>query len=263
MSVSTTTMRASDGSIVKLEYHDALPSTSELARAYAQNNYPDRYVVLAEGRKKLDQDGRFRGEVTKGLYMSCILRPSIFPSQAGLLRALTAVALTSGLMEHTSAKLGIGWVSKLYCNGKIIGDCSIEGRIDSFKSYEYIIVNFSVSMSKSDFPPRLTDLVRKVFEGENNSVPLIIAKTVLNKFFPLYTNMKNNTKFMDEYRKLFLLRGHKVRYFINGKKQTCKVLGVHDKNCALMVEDRSKKVVHILTPSAVIIPKKISIKKAR
>ena len=216
--------------------------------------------MLAEGRKKLDQEGRFRGEIERGIFMSCILRPSIFPSQAGLLSALSAVALTTALMEHTSAKLGIGWVSKLYCNGRIIGDSTIEGKLDSFKSYEYIIVNFSVSMNKDDFPPRLTDLVRKVFEGENNSVPLIIAKTILNKFFPLYVNMKSQTKFMDEYRKLFVLRGHKIRYFKDGKKQTCKVLGIDENECALLVEDRNKNVVPILKPSSVIIPRKISIK---
>ena len=101
--------------------------------------YPDRYVVLAEGKKKLDQEGRFRGEVEKGVFMSCLLRPSIFPSQAALLSSLSAVALTTALSEHTSAKLGIGWVSKIYCNGRIIGDCTIEGKLDNFTSYEYII----------------------------------------------------------------------------------------------------------------------------
>jgi BirA family biotin operon repressor/biotin-[acetyl-CoA-carboxylase] ligase len=253
-------MRASDGSIVKLECHDALPSTSELTRKYAMRGYADRYVVLAEGKKKLDQEGRFRGEVEKGIYMSCLLRPSIFPSQASLLSSLSAVALTTALEEHTSAKLGIGWVSKIYCNGKIIGECTIEGKLDNFTSYEYIIVNFSVTLHKDDFPPRLTDLIRKVFETNNGSIPIIMAKNILNRFFPLYSNMKNNTEFMDEYRKLFLLRGHKVRYLKDGKKRTCKVLGVDETNCSLMVEDKSKKVVMISTPNTVIIPKKISIK---
>jgi hypothetical protein len=47
-------MRASDGSVVKLECHNALPSTAKLAREYAKRGYPDRYVVFAEGKKKLD-----------------------------------------------------------------------------------------------------------------------------------------------------------------------------------------------------------------
>ena len=260
MSVNLATMRASDGSVVKLECHNALPSTAQLAREYAKRGYPDRYVVFAEGRKKLDQEGRFRGEIERGVFMSCILRPSIFPSQAALISSISAVAMTTALLEHTTATLGIGWVSKIYCNGKIIGECTIEGKLDNFTSYEYIIVTFSAVLSKEDFPPRITDLIRKVFESENTSVPIIIAKNILNKFFPYYQNMKNHTKFMDEYRKLFVLRGHKIRYLNNGKKETCKVLGIDENTCSLMVEDKEKKVVLISTPNKVIIPKKIPIK---
>ena len=65
---------------------------------------------------------------------------------------------------------------------------------------------------------------------------------------------------MDEYRKLFLLRGQKVRYMRDGKKETCKVLGIDEKTCALMVEDKNKMVVLISTPNKVIIPRKITIK---
>jgi BirA family biotin operon repressor/biotin-[acetyl-CoA-carboxylase] ligase len=250
-------MRASDGSVVKLECHNALPSTAQLAREYAKRGYPDRYVVFAEGRKKLDQEGRFRGEIERGVFMSCILRPSIFPSQAALISSISAVAMTTALLEHTTATLGIGWVSKIYCNGKIIGECTIEGKLDNFTSYEYIIVTFSAVLSKEDFPPRITDLIRKVFESENTSVPIIIAKNILNKFFPLYSNVKNHTKYMDIYRKMFVLRGEKIKYLNNGKKQTCKVLGIDQDTCALMVEDSKRDVIYISTPNKVTIPKRI------
>ena len=228
MSVNVTTMLASDGSVVKLECHNALPSTAQIAREYAKRGYPDRYVVFAEGRKKLDQEGRFRGEIERGVYLSCILRPSIFPSQAGLISSMSAAAMATALLEHTTSKIGIGWVSKIYCNGKIIGETVIEGKLDSFTSYEYIIVTFSAALTKDDFPPRITDLIRKVFESDNNSVPLIIAKTILNKFFPFYVNMKNHTKFMDVYNEHFALRGKKVRYQKDGKHETCKVLGIDE-----------------------------------
>jgi len=260
MSHYVTTMRASDGSVVKLECHDALQSTARLAREYAKLGYPDRYVVFAEGKKKLDADSRYRGDIERGVYISCILRPSIFPSQAALISSLSAVAMTTALEEHTTKSIGIGWVSKIYCDGKIIGDVTIEGKLDNFTSYEYIIVNFSVALSNENFPPRLTDLIRKVFESENSSIYVIIAKNILNKFFPLYSNMKNHTKFMDIYRQKFLLRGQKVRYIKDGKRQSCKVLGIDQNNCSLMVEDPHKKVVYISTPNKVIIPRKITIK---
>ena len=260
MSHYVTTMRASDGSVVKLECHTALPSTAELARQYAKIGYPDRYAVFAEGKKKLDDEGRFHGDIEHGVFLSCILRPSIFPSQAALMSALSAVAMVSALEEHTASKLGIGWVSNIYCNGKQIGDVKIEGKLDDFTSYEYLIVTFSATLSAEHFPPRLTDIIRKVFESENSSVFVIMAKNILNSFFPLYSNIKASAKFMDIYRKKFVLRGHKVKYLGEDKKQSCKVLGVDQSNGSLIVEDRHKKVITISTPNKVIIPKKISIK---
>ncbi len=260
MNHNLTTMRASDGSVVKLECHDALPSTAKLAREYAKLGYPDRYVVFAESKKKSDADEKRKNESERGIYMSCILRPSIFPSQAALLSALCAVAVDTALEEHTTQQIGIGWVSKIYCNGTAIGDVTIEGKLDNFTSYEYIIINFSLALSETDFPPRLTDLIRKVFESENTSIPIIIAKNILNKFFSFYSNLKNNSKFMDIYRQKFILRGHKVKYLKDGRRQSCKVLGVKTDDCSLMVEDSDKKVVYISTPNKVTIPKKIALK---
>lgn len=254
------TMRASDGSVVKLECHDALPSTAKLAREYAKLGYPDRYVVFAESNKKFNGDEKHKTETERGVYMSCILRPSIFPSQAALLSSLCAVAMSTALEEHTTQPLGIGWVSKIYCNGVRIGDATIEGKLDNFTSYEYIIVTFSVTLSESDFPPRLTDLIRKVFESENTSIPIIIAKNILNKFFSFYSSLKNHSKFMDVYRQKFILRGHKIKYLKDGRRHTCKVLGVNPDDSSLIVEDSDKKVVYVSTPNKVTIPKKIALK---
>ncbi len=252
-----TSMRATDGSIVKFECHEALLSTLRLAREYALADYPDRYVVFAESRQKLDADGKLKGETERGVFMSCILRPSIFPSQASLISSLASVALASALDEHTDKSIGIGWVSNIYCDGKMIGKASIEGKLDNFTSYEYIIVNFEVILSEEDFPPRLNDLIRKVFESESTSVPIIIAKNILNKFFPFYSDLKNHAKFMDIYRQKFVLRGQKIKYISDGKRESCKVLGVDTDNGMLMVENKDKKVINITTPSKVIIPKKI------
>ena len=255
------TMRASDGSVVKLECHDALPSTARLAKHYAKLGYPDRYVVFAEGSRKLDADGRPRGDVEHGIFMSCILRPSIFPSQASLISALSAVAMTVALEEHTTKKIGIGWVNKIYCDGKTIGGSAIEGKLDNFTSYEYIIVSFSISLSEENFPPRLNDLIRNVFESESISIPIIMAKNILNKFFSYYSNLKSNTKFMDIYSQKFILRGQKIKHLNElGKKETCKVLGIKTEDCSLMVENSKKDIVYISSPNKVTIPKKISIK---
>ena len=64
-------IRESDNNIVKLECYNRLDSTTKLARAYARDGYPDRYVIVAE---------YLGGSDERGIHMSIILRPSIFPS---------------------------------------------------------------------------------------------------------------------------------------------------------------------------------------
>ena len=256
MGFNLITMRAGDGNIVKLECHDMLPSTVTVARDYAKLGYPDRYVVFSEKRKKYGS-GKIGSGVERGVFMSCILRPSLFASQSALISPLSAVSVVTALEEHTTKKLGLGWISKIYCNGKIIGDVSIEGKLDSFTAYEYIIITFSITLDDKDFPPRLTDLVRQVFESENVSIPVIIGKHILNNFFTLYPSLKNPSKFMDAYSQKFLLRGKKIKCVINGKKQTCKVLQISQTDASLLVETRNKSTVKISTPKNVTLPKRL------
>jgi BirA family biotin operon repressor/biotin-[acetyl-CoA-carboxylase] ligase len=246
-------MRASDDTIVKIEHHEKLPSAAALAREYAKLGYSDRYAVLCDYETQKSQSQR-------GVYMSIILRPSIFPSQAALLSSLATVAFINALEEHTTSKLGIGWVSTIYCDGKQIGNVSIEGKLDNFTSYEYIIVNFSVSLSDEQFPPRLTDLIKKVFESQNTSVSVIVAKNILNKFFSFYSNMKSSSKFMNVYKQKFALCGARIRYVKNGRKKVYKVLNVDSNDCSLIVEGRGIDFIRLTSPQGVILPKKINYK---
>ncbi len=255
--MSILNIREPDGSVVKLEYHDTLPSTANLARIYAKAGYPDRYVVFAEN--KIAQDGK--GAKIPGVYLSCLLRPSIFPSQATFLSSLATVATVSALEEHTTKKLGIGWISTIYCDGKIIGNVSIEGKLEG-NSYEYMLVNFSLALNKNDFPARLTDIIKKVFEKDNNSVPMIIGKNIISKFFPLYANMKNTAKFMDTYKKKFILRGKFIKKIEpDGKKNKYRVLSIDDKNASLLVEDKNGAIVNLSSPKSVILPKRVKLPK--
>ncbi|MBQ8689458.1 MAG: hypothetical protein IJ515_03745 [Clostridia bacterium] len=247
-------MRAVDDSIVKMECYDRLDSTVGLAREYAKAGYADRYAVISEYDGDHESDGR-------GIYMSVILRPSIFPSQAGLLSSLATVALLTALEEHTTDRLGIGWVSNIYCEGKYIGGVSIEGKLDNFTSYEYIIVSFAVRLSEKNFPPRIADLIKKVFESDNDSVTTIIAKTVLNKFLPFYSTMKTSNKFMKIYKQRFLLLGVRAKYIEDGRKRACRIVELDPASCELTIEFSDRTRRRISSPTSLIMPKSIKLPK--
>lgn len=256
-------MRTQEGKILHLECHETLPSTHELARSYARAGYADGYVVFSENQTKYDSLGRHlaAGASEHGVYLSCVLRPSIFTSQAGFLGAMSAVALITALEEQTDSRLGIGWVSDIFCEGERIGTTATEGKIDSFMAYEYIIVSFSVKLSDEYFPPRLSDMIKKVFESENTSIPLIIAKNILSKFFALYPKrVKTPEKFMENYKRKFILSGVKAKYVEGGKKRRCKILGIESNYGRLIVEAKDGTIKHISGARNIIVPNKIKVK---
>ena len=254
-------IRLYDGATVRLEYHETLASTSALAKQYANKGYPDRYAVFAERQMTSSLTGTrlSEGESERGMFLSVILRPAFFPSQAGLLGPLSTVALISALEAHTSKNLGIGWISNIFCEGRHIGGVSVEGKLDSFSSYEYMIVSFAIKLDEKNFPPRLSDMVRKVFESENVSVSMLIAKTVLNKFFKAYASIRNPEKFMDIYKRKFLLVGKRISLLRDGKRHKCRVVDVDKTTCSLTVEEKGGIKTVITSPSSVIIPKRIKI----
>lgn len=254
-----------DGNVIKLEPYDTLPSTAALAKDYAEAGCPDRYVIFSKnhGTASLTGGKLREGECESGVFLSLILRPSFFPSQAGFLGALTGVAAVEALREHTDHEMGLGWVSDVFCDGIRIGGTSIEGKLDSYGSYEYLIVHFGFRLDEEQFPARLADMVRKVFESENTSIPLIIAKTVLNKFFLFYSQLRTPQKFMEIYRRAFLLRGERVRYLVDGKYKKGKVLGVDGETGQLMVEGHGGGIHRIARRCEVILPGRIKQKRSR
>ena len=249
------TIRAGDGGIVKFETVRGVKSTVDVAKDYAKQGYPDRYVVFSESIISDD------GTEEQGVYMSLILRPSLFPSQAALLGAMSATALLTALDDHTDKRLGIGWVSDVYCEGTKIGTVGIEGKLDNHTTYEYIIVTFAVKLADKHFPERLDDVIKQVFVDDNDSLAVIIARNVLDKFFKLYVNFKTSRKFMDIYASRFILRGTVVKYNDGTKRRSCKVYGVDKKTGALLLEVNKNGIPEpVFSPNLVQIPKRIRLK---
>ena len=248
------TIRVPDGGIARLECHDTLPSTAAIAREYARAGYPDRYVVFAEKKEVITDPKKNTKQINDGVYMSCILRPSIYTTQASMIAHLATVAFVKALEEHTTRELGIGWVSDVFCDGVKIGGVSLEGKAKSDYSFEYVIVSFYVDLDKKTFPPRLADMIKKVFESENNSISMIIAKNVLGKFIPLFKDLASPQRFMDTYNDKFIQRNQRIKYTLGGKSHSGRILNV-DSDGSLIVEEK-KRILHLTSVSGVSIRNK-------
>lgn len=256
-------IRTSDGGIAQVECHDSVTSTALLAKKYANSGYPDRYMVFSKAQTQFGVFGEKLGDgqVARGLFLSCILRPSMFPSQAGLLRVLSVVALTSALETYAARPLSIGWVSDVFCAGKKIGGVALEGKLDSFSTYEYVIVTFRLKFSQKNFPPRLCDMVERVFDTRNSAAEFIVAKNIISRFFPLYFSMKNQSKYMDTYCERLGMIGRRAKLIVKGHKIKCKINGVNTTSGALIVDVKNTGLTEVNSPTGIALPRRIRQKR--
>jgi hypothetical protein len=100
-------------------------------------------------------------------------------------------------------------------------------------------------------------MVKKVFEEDNISVPMIMAKTVINKFFGIYRELKNPAKHLNAYVLRSALDGKKIKYLEDGKKKPAKVVEIDKESLGLRIETKDGSSLLVNSPSMVIIPNKI------
>lgn len=258
---SYSTIKVGNGTTVKIEYRDSLPSTSALAKECAEGGYPDRYAIFTEKQSSGQITGsKIReGKYEHGVFISLILRPSFFPAQAGAIGPISIAALTQAIESFTSNRIGISWPTDLYCEGVKIGGTQIEGKLNSFTAYEYIIVSFAVRIDEKYFPPRLKDMVKQVFEKDNNSLGMMMARAILDRFFNAYLNIRTPEKHLQYYSKKFMLKDVKAKYIQDGKKRSCRIVGINSETHALTVQVSKNRLLDINKPSDVIIPRKIKL----
>ena len=258
---SYTTVKVGNGTTVKIEYRDFASSTATLAKEYALQGYPDRYAVFTEHQSTSDITGtKLReGELDHGIFISLILRPSFFLAQAAPLGLLSVVSLEQALESYTTKSLGISWVSDVFCEGIKIGGTQIESKIKDLNTFDYIIVTFAAKIDEKNFPPRLRDSVKRIFERENLSLGMMMAKTILDKFFIAYSNIKSADGYRKHYETSFVLRDAKIKYIENGKRKNATVVGIDSETMSLIIKKKNKEQIVVSKPSAVIIPSRIKI----
>ena len=256
---SYSTVKVGNGTTVKIEYRDFASSTASLAKEYAIQGYPDKYAIFTEHQATSDITGtKLReGTLEHGIFISLILRPSFFLSQAASLGTMSIVALTQSLETYTTKNLGIGWVTDVFCDGLKIGGTQIEGKLKDFNSYDYIIVTFAAKIDEKNFPPRLKDSVKLIFEKDNSSLGMMMAKTILDKFFIAYSNINSTENIKKYYVNKFAMANLRIKYIDGNKRRNATILGVDKESLSLLVSTRHHSEIAVSKPSAVIIPGRI------
>lgn len=169
-----------------------------------------------------------------GLTLRILIRPTMHARHAGQLSALTAVAVARAIERHSDMKISIRWVNDLYSGTRKIGAVLTNAQVNTAGYYEYAVIRISLALAPEDFPPRLGDVVRRVFRNETVSLTANLAESIIEEFFTLYDTEGSHTDYMADYRKRLTVIGRRVKVLTGVRYERGRVADI-DANACLLV----------------------------
>lgn len=232
---------------LRLEKHNSVSSTNNIARELANNGEPEGIVVLADkqtaGRGRKNRN--YFSPAGTGLYMSILLRPK-FSIEYSLFLTTAAATAVSIAIEKISGKIThIKWVNDVWMDGKKVSGILTEADLSMENGgLDYVIVGIGVNVfePKEGFPKELSDIATSVFKNNETkgNIRNRLAAEILNNFIYYYRNLEKKT-FLPEYKKRSFIIGKNVTVINNDNCQKAIALDIDD-NCHLIVKYENGKI---------------------
>lgn len=165
-----------------LHFHERLGSTSDEAKAMAENGAPDGTVVVAReqtaGRGRLN---RVWFSPPGNLYMSVILRPAVAPPRAAEFGFVGAVAVAEAVESCLpgAATTRLKWPNDVLVDGAKVGGVLLESRLDGQDVRWMVLgVGLNVLQGPENTPYPATSLNRAGALGQTaeTMLPLLLRR---------------------------------------------------------------------------------------
>jgi len=174
----------------KIHYYNSVDSTMDVAFRLGLDGEPEGSVVCAEEQAKgKGRLGRvWTSSKSKGIYMSIILRPNIFPTDAAKLTLLSAVAVCEAIRNVIDLQVSIKWP-----NDVLLGDKKIAGILTELNAeterVRFIVIGIGINVNTpvSVLPENATSLKKEL--GKKIS-RVVLVQEVLQCLEKWYGNMQ-------------------------------------------------------------------------
>ncbi len=201
----------------EIHSYKVLKSTNDLAYSLAEDGAPEGTLVLTEkqtkGKGRLGRSWHSPPQL--GIWMSLILRPALFPSQAAGISIAASLALVLTTQELTGLSAFIKWPNDLIINNKkfcgILTELSAE--LDKI-NFVILGVGVNINHSAKDFPRSLRDIATSLKIESGKKISRVdFLKRFLEKFEKIYLQYKKSglLTFKEEYLRHFYLLGKKIK----------------------------------------------------
>lgn len=170
----------------RIVYKDVMTSTQKIAHQLAQDGAEHGTIVVASeqtnGKGRMERE--WHSPKQKGIWLSIILRPTIFPFLAPQLTLLTATVLADVIQSRSELSPKIKWPNDI-----LIKDRKVSGILTEMKAeqdqIEYLVIGIGLNVNQQldDIPLLLQNKATSLYiqTGQKWKIPSLI-QNILNKF---------------------------------------------------------------------------------
>jgi len=199
-------------------------STNLIAYELAEKGMKEGAVILADEQVKgRGRHGRHWSSPSKGgIYMSCILRPSIAPNEISRITLLAAIAVAQAIRDFSSLEVTIKWPNDIMIDQKKLCGILTEMKAEQ-DSVDFVVlgIGINVNSSKSELPKGASS-IKEELRGRSGKIVLSrveLTKKVLEKLEEYYNLMKSEgfEPIIDIWKDLSVMIGSRVKVSLHGK----------------------------------------------
>lgn len=186
-----------------------------------------------------------------GMFLSILTRPTLPVQEAGILPAVAAVAVARAIERLSESRIRIRWVNDLFHEHDKICSMVTSTRLSPEGQLEYAVIGMALCLSTEHFPPKLGDVIRRVFNGELRELPSRLGDAIALEFFTIYDRLKIDRSFMEEYRERSMMIGKRAKVLVGDTYLRGRITGI-DEHAGLTVELRGGATMTVASRSEII-----------
>lgn len=231
-------------------YEDSVSSTNDMAKRAAAEGCAHGTIALAE------EQGQGRGRLTrgwfspyaKGVWFSCVFRPTFLPQEAAKCTLMAAVALARAFERYPGIQVGIKWPNDILSpdGKKLVGILAeMNAEMDGIN---FMVIGMGVNVNSllEEFPEELQSLATslRILSGGGELDRKKLLHVMLEELENAFDDVSKNgfDGLLDEWRKRSVTLGRRVNVISSEKTYSGSALDI-DRQGALLVKRDSDGVV--------------------
>ncbi|MBR5496226.1 MAG: biotin--[Oscillospiraceae bacterium] len=227
-----------------ITFFDCTDSTNEQAKKLARQGAGEFSLVIANeqtaGKGRMGRS--FFSPADSGIYLSIILRPSLYIDDTTIITTACSVAVSRAIKSVCGINTQIKWVNDILLNGKKV--CGILTQAQTtHNALEFIVVGIGINFTNADFPCDIKNKAGALF----NCAPTVLREeliaSIVNEFYAIYSALPN-TDFMEYYKTNNASLGKKVKVLCKENSYDATAIDITNKG-ELVVEttDGIQKII--------------------